>query len=905
MKGHKNPYAMKGDSMDDIFAVGKNRKYLQELADNKKIPVPFIGAGFSKPYCAGWEDFLKNYFAALKRDGALLQEEITEFERLKDDANMPNRLEQMANFLVKASPGPGFKEQMKLHMDVTAPPDKVKKYHLLHAAFPFLKITTNFDRLIETTVPHGVHVHVASGNEKDKLERLFTQRHELDSLLKIHGSVTDMTSIVLSADQYRELYGHEHRYDSQAGLPSFLRRVFTNATVLFIGCSLEQDRVTMIMEDLAGKDQMPNHFAIKKLPDNDKEKIHEQRRLAELGICTIWIKSYEQIQEILAFLAGKPLEPPVEVSRRRLGSFVGREKELAAMAANLDAAARGGGVQAITGRLYSIDGIGGVGKTALALEAAQRFRDKFKDGVLPLFRADEHTPMSFARALAERLEVKLTEPADAEAALQAVAYLLRDRNCLILLDNVEKWEDLRYMIPQQTSAAFLVTTRNRDIYRKLWNFCRGLQVEEIPLDKFTEEEALALFCRMMGREYREEDRGIYLEIARDLGYLPIALRQAISLMVYTPHYRVRELRDKLKSDERLELLRRGCAEVESDTRVIEAVFDLSAQVLTKELREVLALLAVCGPGPVPLDFLKRFELSKVLGGVGTSPSVRAFFKKGPDLPEAKEPGLAEIFERLYTYSWCERREMEGERYYELHQLVRDLVRLQGKRETEGKLPYLEQFIDVVHEIFTDKDVHYSVKERYYFQLEEAFSAAVERKDTRLKQWLYDLVKFCTYRGYGHFYIRLTEAVERLFPGDQWDLGAVYSHRALILQGWGKLEEAMTLSNKVEAICDELGDRAGLSACYGNQAVILKAWGRLEEAMALHQKEEKIKEQLGDRAGLAICWWNQGLIYKKQGDPHAQAQLWRKAIETKKSMGIPTDDDEKELKDLNDKMMNDE
>ncbi|HLP61477.1 MAG TPA: hypothetical protein VK186_21725, partial [Candidatus Deferrimicrobium sp.] len=74
--------------MDDIFAVGKNREYLQELAANKKILVPFIGAGFSYPFCAGWEDFLKNYFAALKRDGELLQDEIAEFEWF-NDPNMP------------------------------------------------------------------------------------------------------------------------------------------------------------------------------------------------------------------------------------------------------------------------------------------------------------------------------------------------------------------------------------------------------------------------------------------------------------------------------------------------------------------------------------------------------------------------------------------------------------------------------------------------------------------------------------------------------------------------------------------------------------------------------------------------------------------------------------------------
>ena len=36
--------------------------------------------------------------------------------------------------------------------------------------------------------------------------------------------------------------------------------------------------------------------------------------------------------------------------------------------------------------------------------------------------------------------------------------------------------------------------------------------------------------------------------------------------------------------------------------------------------------------------------------------------------------------------------------------------------------------------------------------------------------------------------------------------------------------------------------------YGNQALILKAWGRLEEALALHKKEEAICLELGNKSG---------------------------------------------------------
>jgi len=55
--------------------------------------------------------------------------------------------------------------------------------------------------------------------------------------------------------------------------------------------------------------------------------------------------------------------------------------------------------------------------------------------------------------------------------------------------------------------------------------------------------------------------------------------------------------------------------------------------------------------------------------------------------------------------------------------------------------------------------------------------------------------------------------------------------------------------------------------------------------------------LGDRAGLAICYWNQGLIYAKQNDTKTQLSLWEKSIQINKSMGIPTEEDEKKLAEI--------
>jgi serine/threonine protein kinase/tetratricopeptide (TPR) repeat protein len=533
---------------------------------------------------------------------------------------------------------------------------------------------------------------------------------------------------------------------------------------------------------------------------------------------------YSQLKEILHL----PVERPVVAGIEPEGVFVGREGELSFLEKNQG--------------IITIKGHGGVGKTTLAFELARRSGAVFKDGVLAPIRADNHTPMSFAMHLAGLLNEQVKEPPDAASARSLVSKMLKNRHCLLILDNASEWNDLKYMLPVYTSSTILVTTRNIDIYNHLRLQSSALQVHEVALEKFTSGEALDLFQQMLGRDYYEEDKKNYLEIAKTLGYLPIALHQAISLMVFEPRYRASTLRDKLSTEDRLVLLQKGLA--------VETIFDLASPQLTKELHEALEYLAVCSPGLVPLDFLKK------LSG---------------------DEAIEERLERLHTYSWCERREMDNQRAYELHHLVRDLVQRRfGTRFQEG-------FIQAVNEIFMDENVHFRDKERLFPQLEKALDDAAKKGDKRLIDWLYNLNDFCTSRGYGDFYMRLTEHLEKLFPSDLMTLKAVYSHRASILQNWGKLNEAMTLYKKEEKINEQLGDRVGLAKCYGNQAVIFQIWGKLNEAMTLHKKEEKIKDELDDPIGLAKCYGNQALILYTRGELNEAMALRKKEEKIKEEL----------------------
>ena len=99
---------------------------------------------------------------------------------------------------------------------------------------------------------------------------------------------------------------------------------------------------------------------------------------------------------------------------------------------------------------------------------------------------------------------------------------------------------------------------------------------------------------------------------------------------------------------------------------------------------------------------------------------------------------------------------------------------------------------------------------------------------------------------------------------KYSLQRCYGSQAVILRAWGRLEEAMALHKKQEALCVELGNKSGLQASYGGQARILTDWGRLEEAMALFNKKEVLCLEVGDKDSLQRCYGYQASILRAWG-----------------------------------------
>ncbi|HYG57977.1 MAG TPA: DUF4062 domain-containing protein [Symbiobacteriaceae bacterium] len=99
----------------------------------------------------------------------------------------------------------------------------------------------------------------------------------------------------------------------------------------------------------------------------------------------------------------------------------------------------------------------------------------------------------------------------------------------------------------------------------------------------------------------------------------------------------------------------------------------------------------------------------------------------------------------------------------------------------------------------------------------------------------------------------------------------------------RLEPALV--EEQERLCREMGDQAGLYRSLGNQGVILQSWGRLDEAMALQKEAERLCRELQDASGLAMTLVNQAAIRRRQGSKPEGRVLVQRALRIATDSGL--------------------
>ncbi|MFC4905712.1 AfsR/SARP family transcriptional regulator [Actinomadura gamaensis] len=325
------------------------------------------------------------------------------------------------------------------------------------------------------------------------------------------------------------------------------------------------------------------------------------------------LAAYDQVRRVLAdelgadpgpelrrlhqqILTGDPAltaapEPPPSPAARcdlpgDLSDFTGRRREVGRVLADL-APARGDAPSAML--ISAIDGMGGVGKTALAVHLAHRLADRYPDGRL-LIDLQAHHPVKAPLSPSDALEKLLRAagvrgeqipPSEEDRAALWRATLTTTRT-LVVLDNATDSAQIRPLLPGAPGCLALVTSRRR---------LGGVDgAQHLSLDVLPRAEAAALLEQIVddARPSREPDA--VTELLALCGHLPLAIRIAGSRLRNRTTWTVAHLTDRLRDT------RRRLTELRAEDREITAVFSLSYQCLTAPQQRLFRLLGL-HPGP--------------------------------------------------------------------------------------------------------------------------------------------------------------------------------------------------------------------------------------------------------------------------------------------------------------------
>lgn len=262
-----------------------------------------------------------------------------------------------------------------------------------------------------------------------------------------------------------------------------------------------------------------------------------------------------------------------------LPGFTGRGAELATLLA-LPEGPHG------TVVISAIDGMAGIGKSALAIHAAHALAPRYPDGQL-FVDLQGHTqgvrPVAPADAL-DRLLRSLGLPAgevphqlDARAALyRSMAAGLR---AVVVLDNAASEEQITPLLPGAPGPLVLVTSRRR---------LSGLDdVHLISLDVPPLAEATALFVRTVGVDrLADQPAEMVAEVVKLCGRLPLAVRVAAARLRHRPGWTLACLADRLRDG------RQRLAELDVGPRSVASTLDLSYIDLSEELRRAYRLFGL-------------------------------------------------------------------------------------------------------------------------------------------------------------------------------------------------------------------------------------------------------------------------------------------------------------------------
>jgi tetratricopeptide (TPR) repeat protein len=521
--------------------------------------------------------------------------------------------------------------------------------------------------------------------------------------------------------------------------------------------------------------------------------------------------------------------------------FIGRQEDLDFLCSNL--------VQGGTGAIFGLRGMGGIGKTALALKLAEKLKPQFYDAqiYLDLKGVDPH-PLTTTQAMAHVIrafhpEARLPE---SEAELAVIyRFVLDGKRALLLMDNAAGKEQVEPLIPPLT-CLLLVTSRFR--------FALPGLVDR-NLDEMSEKNARDLLLRIAPRIADAAD-----EIVHFCGRLPLALRLAGSAFAERPDLSPSEYARRFKE---------GKEKLEPVETSLKTSYDL----LTEERRRLWRLLAV---------FPETFDTK----------AAAVIWKLEMDIASVH-------LEELVRSSLLEWGQME--KRYRLHDLARAFASKQitTAEQKESWRLHAEHFLEVLRSAnFLYKKggqevlLGLSLFDKEWSNIRAGQTwAAVQFHDHK------DAADLCSgYPDAGVYCLEL-----RLHPRDriQWlEVGLLASRQlvdrvaeghhlgnlGLAYADLGETRRAIEFYEQSLTITREIGDRKGEGRALDSLGSSYADFGEFRRAIEFYEQSLTIAREIRDRKGEGNALGNLGNAYNALGETRRAIEFYEQRLSLAREIG---------------------
>lgn len=607
-----------------------------------------------------------------------------------------------------------------------------------------------------------------------------------------------------------------------------------------------------------------------------------------------------------------------------LATFTGRREELAALLALADAAdpAEDGTDTPRTVVVSAIEGMGGVGKTQLAIRAAHelvragRFADVQLYVNLRGFDADAEPadPADVLDSFLRQLEVPARRiPAERNERAAMFRDRIAGRDALVLLDNAADEAQVADLIPADPRAVVLVTSRRN---------LAGLDgARLLRLDVFPLRDALELLARVAGEERVAAEPRAAVEVVELCGLLPLAVSLAAARLRSRPAWSLERLARHLR-DSGLDAVRAG-------SRELRPVFDLSYRELPADTARAFRLVSL-HPG-------RRFAVDAVAALTGTPMgAARAALETLVDenLVEQRTADRYELHDLLHAYalehagtdesaanrdealarllSWYQHTAENVSRAVESRRLLEALPTLPGEPEPPrfASAPEAMAWYDAERENLSavlacaaDTGRHelalrmpvtllgcYQMRKdwaRWLSAYETGLASAREIGDRTAENRLLNGLGLALYdvREYARaieVYGEGLAVAEEL--GDRPQVASILDNIASCHARLGDYETSERMHRRGLELFREIGNPQNLASSLTNLGTMLHQAKRLEEARAAHAEAWAAAREAGNRRYEAIIVFNLAEVCMDLGRPAEAEEHYRLALAAARAAG---------------------